>query len=218
MKTVVLDNYREVAQTISYEDGMVVIDRKKPPLPTRTFFAFVILLCLGMIGGVFYVESIMIGAIRAESLSLFRDWPVFLPVLVLPAATIPAFLGCLICHNAMFGFRVVVRRQNGKLLYHLKNGIVNLCKTIPAHRFVVIKKHYRRGDWSCSAHIGGGRIDSIFAIPILPLVDTLCKTSPRRKSVVIETIIKSCLRLEVKNRCAVAASPGTNDYREGSNE
>jgi len=33
MKTVVLDNYREVAQTISYEDGMVVIDRKKPGLP-----------------------------------------------------------------------------------------------------------------------------------------------------------------------------------------
>ena len=50
MKTVVLDNYREVAQTISYEDDLVVIDRKKPPLPTRTFFAFVILLCLGIIG------------------------------------------------------------------------------------------------------------------------------------------------------------------------
>jgi len=201
MKTVVLDNYREVAQTISYEEGLVVIDRKKPPLPTRAFFAFLILLCLGMIGVFFYVEALLLSGIWAEKLSVFRDWPVFLLVFVLPAATIPAFLGCLICHNAMFGFRVVVRRQNGKLLYHLKNGIVDLRKTIPPHRFVVIKKHYSRGDWSCSAYIGGGRIDSIFAIPILPLVDTLCKTSPRRKSIVIETVFRSCLHLEVKNRC-----------------
>lgn len=201
MKAVVLDNYREVAQTISYEDGLVVIDRKKPPLPTRAFFAFVILLCLGMIGVVFYVESVLIGAILTENLSVFRDWYVYLLVVMLLAATIPAFFGCLVCHNRMFGFHVVVRRENGKLLYHLKNGIVDFHKTIPPHRFVVIKKHRSRGDWSCSAHIGGGRIDSVFSIPILPLVDTLCKTSPRRKSVVVETIIKSCLRLEVKNLC-----------------
>ena len=200
MKTVVLDNYREVAQTISYEDGMVVIDRKKPPLPTRASFAFVILLCLGMIGVVFYVESVLIDAILKEKLSVFHDWSVFLLVPGLLAATIPAFLGCLVCHNAMFGFHVVIRRENGKLLYHLKNGIVDFRKIIPPHRFVVIKKRCSRGDWSCCAYIGGGRVDAIFSIPILPLVDTLCKTSPERKSVVIETVIRSCLRLEVKNR------------------
>ena len=218
MKTVVLDNYREVAQTISYEDGVVIVDRKKPPLPTRVSFAFVILLCLGMIGVVFYVESVLIGAILTENLSVFRDWSVFLLVPGLLAAIIPAFLGCLVCHNAMFGFHVVIRRENGKLLYHLKNGIVDFRKIIPPHRFVVIKKHCSRGDWSCHAHIGGGRIDSVLSIPILPLVDTLCKTSPRRKSIVIENVIRSCLHMEVKNRCAIAASPGTNDRREGSTE
>ena len=82
MKTVVLDNYREVAQTISYEDGMVIVDREKPPLPTRIFFALVILLCLGMIGVTFYIESVLLDAILTERLSVFRDWPVFLLVLV----------------------------------------------------------------------------------------------------------------------------------------
>ena len=200
MKTVVLDNYREVAQTISYEDGMVIVDREKPPLPTRIFFALVILLCLGMIGVVFYIESVLLDAILTERLSVFRDWPVFLLVLVLLAASFPAFFGCLVCHNGMFGFRVVIRREDGKLRYHLKNGIVDFRKIIPPHRFVVIKKRCSRGDWSCCAYIGGGRVDAIFSIPILPLVYTLCKTSPERKSVVIETVIRSCLRLEVKNR------------------
>ena len=201
MKAVVLDNYREVVQTISYEEGLVVIDRKKPPLPKRVFLAFVILLCLGMIAVFFYVEALLLSGIWAEKMSVFRDWPVFLLVFVLLAAIIPAFFGCLVCQNAMFGFHVVIRRENGRILYHLKNGVVDFRKTIPPHHFAVIKKQYSRGDWNCRAYIGGGRIDSVLSIPLLPLVDTLCRTSPRRKSVVIETVLRSCLRLEVKNRC-----------------
>ena len=57
MKTVVLDNYREVAQTISYEDGMVVIDRKKAGAAARVMSVFFAMAgCKTSIDDVSYTE------------------------------------------------------------------------------------------------------------------------------------------------------------------
>ena len=125
MKTIVLDKYKgKVLQSISYEDGLVVINRKR--VPEFLFWVILFPIVLLMMVMAFFV---IICSIQD---SIFGDYPIFekcmlfLMGVFFLLCTTPLFMACTFFNSRIFQFQVSIKRDRGKLIYHLKNGFINL--------------------------------------------------------------------------------------------
>ena len=192
MKTIVVDKYRgKVLQSISYEDGLVVINRKRTP----EFLLWVILFPIVLLMMVM-AFCVIICSIQD---SIFGDYPIFeksmffLMGVFFLLCTTPLFIACAVFNSRIFKFQVSLKRDHGKLIYHLKNGFISHKKNLQPHHSVEITINRSRHGEDCRAYVGGNKIDSFLFLPTMPLIAFWYPFSIRRKAVVLEKIVTSCL-------------------------
>ena len=192
MKTIVLDKYKgKVLQSISYEDGLVVINRKRVPEFLFWVILFPIVLLMMVMAFLVIICSIQD--------SIFGDYPIFekcmlfLMGVFFLLCTTPLFMACTFFNSRIFQFQASIKRDRGKLIYHLKNGFINHKKILQPHHSVEIIISRSRGGEDCRAYVGGSKIDFFLLLPAMPLIAFCYPFSIRRKAVVLEKIVTSCL-------------------------